>query len=226
MSKEFQIGDRLGLMTVILINSTRMSKRGVVHNCLLRCDCGKEWVSDTTGIVKAKKAYCRCAQRESASKPKTHGFLSKNSDTWDRFLARKWSGIKDRCYNFKNDRYPRYGARGIVVCDEWKDDFIAFKDWVNNNLGRPPKGYTIDRIDNDRGYFPDNLRWADKKTQSVNRGSVRIIHQYSLEGIFIQSFPTVRAANLAMNQPKNNMRIHTALKRPKNKTLGFLWSYA
>lgn len=81
-------------------------------------------------------------------------------------LYRIWLGMKNRCNNPKTSRYPDYGSRGITVCDEWKDDFQAFYDWSISN------GYedhlTIDRIDNDKGYSPDNCRWVSYLVQGNN----------------------------------------------------------
>lgn len=88
-------------------------------------------------------------------------------------LYRIWANIKTRCYNHNDPHFQRWGAKGITVCDEWKDDFKAFYDWAMSN------GYeehlTIDRIDNDKGYSPDNCRWATVKEQNQNKKKVRFI---------------------------------------------------
>ena len=80
-----------------------------------------------------------------------------------------WLEMKGRCNNKNNARYSRYGGRGIKVCDEWEHDFVSFYNWALSNGYRDE--LTIDRINNDLGYTPDNCRWVDNKTQARNRSS-------------------------------------------------------
>lgn len=85
-------------------------------------------------------------------------------------LYRIWSNMKSRCNNPKASRYDRYGGRGIMVCSEWMHDFESFYNWSINH------GYSdelsLDRIDGDKGYSPDNCRWVDGHCQNKNKSNV------------------------------------------------------
>ena len=78
-----------------------------------------------------------------------------------------WVSMKQRCYNHNNKDFRKYGERGIKVCDDWKNNFISFYDWSINNGYQ--ENLTIDRINNNEDYEPNNCRWTDVKTQSNNR---------------------------------------------------------
>ena len=85
-----------------------------------------------------------------------------------------WSEAKQRCHNPKSSKYKWYGARGIAVCEEWKNDFMSFY----SHIGTRPDGYELDRIDNSKGYEPNNVRWVCRKENVRNRrNSIYVIYE-------------------------------------------------
>jgi len=88
-------------------------------------------------------------------------------------LYEVWKSMKQRCYNPKNKDFHHYGGRGVIVCNEWRTSFTAFKNHIDEACGeRPGSGYSIDRIDNSRGYEANNIRWATQTDQVHNRRAV------------------------------------------------------
>lgn len=158
-----RIGRRFGRLVVESVSRERRGKRDMIMaHC--RCDCGTVkdvfWEGLTRGHVKS----CGCLNRELAAERIRR--LTTKHGGYNTRLYRIFKGMKDRCYRQRNIHFANYGGRGIAVCPEWRGDFAAFREWAMSHGYDETK--SIDRIDNDRGYSPDNCRWADTKTQNNN----------------------------------------------------------
>lgn len=132
------------------------------------CDCGNV-VSVYGGSLRAGDTKsCGCLRDEKVTQL---NFIHGERNT---AMYNIWHGIKNRCLNENNKQYKDYGGRGITICPDWEKDFVAFRDYILANLGsRPSPAHSIDRINNNRGYEPGNLRWATPAIQSNNRRSSR-----------------------------------------------------
>lgn len=149
-------GHRYGLWTVI----KRASRR---RHWLCRCDCGTVKSVDGHNMRSGASTNCGCRKAQiSRALFTTHGATKTP-------LYKCWRNMHSRCSNPNMIEFPRYGGRGIVVCDEWKR-FEPFQEWAKASGFQP--GLTIDRIDNDKGYEPANCRWTDRATQCLNRECV------------------------------------------------------
>ncbi len=142
------------------------------YNKLLRvrCDCGTEFQITTSGFVHTKtckKCSGRILSERAAERRKTH---PNKGRTKPSRLYRMWTNMGTRCNNPNNRAYHRYGGRGIRICDEWHS-FKQFEKWALSNGYR--EGLTIDRIDNDKGYSPDNCRFVTYRENNQNRGNNR-----------------------------------------------------
>lgn len=122
---------------------------------LCQCDCGKQMIASGANIRKGNTKSCGCLKHEPYHL--THGYRHTK-------IYKSWYAMLQRCGNPKNTRYKYYGARGIAVCERWRkfENFLA-------DMGERPPGMSIDRINNDGNYEPDNCRWATQEQQINNR---------------------------------------------------------
>ena len=127
-----------------------------------KCDCGAELFVAAKDLKTGNTKSCGCYRKQFAV---TNGATVERTADYER-----WKAMKKRCLNPNDKYYHRYGGRGIKVCDEWKHDFIAYKNYIKSlpHYGEP--GYTLDRVDNSKDYKPGNVRWATPKEQADNRG--------------------------------------------------------
>ena len=147
-----------GSLTVIRKNGN--SKKGYA-NWLCLCDCGKEATVRSDHLKSGNTKSCGCGVKKGLLKANTtHGLSSTK-------LYGAWRGMKQRCYYTKHDSYSNYGARGVTVCDEWRNSFKAYSDWALSNGYK--EGLQIDRIDNYKGYSPENCRWVTQKENNKNK---------------------------------------------------------
>ena len=152
--KDLKVGTKLGDITIIGINRK-------TYNITCQCKCGT--IYTTNAYYLKHKLNCGCNKNRYIHNPYNKGFSGEQ-------LYRRWLHILDRCYNPKNVCYYRYGQRGIFVCDQWRDKkigYLNFKSWALNNGYK--KELEIDRIDNNKGYSPDNCRWVTRQINAQNR---------------------------------------------------------
>lgn len=153
--REDLTGKRFNKLVVLGFAESRRRPCGATRSYWrCKCDCGNITIVNQSHLKDGRTKSCGCLKRTTKSHKRIH---------------RIWKGMKDRCLNPNYHSYSRYGGRGITICDEWINDSNAFERWAVSN------GYSdelsIDRIDNDKGYSPDNCRWVDKITQQNNTSS-------------------------------------------------------
>lgn len=174
ISEKYHIDQWTGLqfnhLTVIsepVIRTNHNFKTARYVSC--RCVCGNVKEIRVDYLIHNNVKSCGCLKHKSYTT--THG------ESGSRLYG-VWSNMKDRCYNPNNGYYALYGGRGIKLCPEWEHNYSAFRDWALANGYQDDAGHyqcTIDRIDNNGDYCPENCRWVGMVRQCNNRSSCRYV---------------------------------------------------
>jgi hypothetical protein len=185
--------------------------RGIVQwECI--CDCNLEKIIKiTTDEVRNGKTNCGCIKKKRNGRRPNHGMSNTR-------LFNIWGGMQQRCYNINHEAFAYYGGRGILICEEWlgKAGFQKFYNWAMNN------GYneklTLDRINTDESYIPENCRWATRKEQQNNRRNNIIIEYNGITKTMQEWCDEYKIPHsLAQSRYKNNLPFNEIFSASKSK---------
>ena len=204
-ANEKYIGKKYGRLTVLKYTET--VKKHKYFLCI--CDCGVKKIVDIKHLTMGHTRSCGCLwQDEKHEYRKIHGFTKKEN------LYSVWCGMKHRCYCKTCKAYKYYGDRGILVCDEWKNSYLNFRNWAIKNGYK--ENLTIDRINVNGNYEPSNCRWVSDKVQSRNKRSNVILTFNGISHCIVEwsEILNIPASTLNARLNKLNWSVEKTLTEP------------
>lgn len=199
-------GMRFGKLTVLRLSYVRKGHK--YYTC--QCDCGR--IKDICGshLATGASRSCGCMVREATIRRNTTHGQSKTR------LFSIWSSMRERCSNKNLKAYKWYGGRGITVCPEWNESFENFKDWSMKN------GYSeslsIDRINNDGNYEPNNCRWVGAKEQARNSRNNHVVTINGVSKIITEWFEESPVTHTTIYQRiKDGWEVQDAIMKPDQR---------
>ena len=159
-------GDRFGRLSVL----SECEKQGMQRRFRLICDCGAETLVTLGALRMGTTLSCGCLRRETTRKNATTHGQAKGAKPTAEWMA--WKGMKQRCYTPSASNFQHYGGRGIRVCERW---LAGFENFYADMGKKPSPHHSLDRIDANKNYEPDNCRWATQSDQCRNQRRNRIL---------------------------------------------------
>lgn len=197
--------EKYGRLTVIKFVERKNHK--TYWKC--QCECGNEIILPIAYLTSGDTKSCGCLRKEICSiREKNKSFIK------NKRLYRIWQDMKRRCYNKKRPAYRYYGAKGVKICNEWKISFKNFQEWAITN------GYkdnlTIDRINNNGNYEPNNCRWVTRKEQNNNMSTNHIVEYKGKKYTLAKLAETYNLNyNLIKSRIRYNWNINDIVEKPK-----------
>lgn len=214
MAKHYKVEDFIGKefkygLIVLGLDKEYLKEHPTANRWIFKCTCGNTFSYVPGRVADGEKRSCGCKVEPSKFKDK-HGY------SINKFYQ-IWKTMQNRCYNEKDSHYKRYGARGITVCEEWKNDVSKFVEWAERTCPKEGK-YSVDRIDNNGQYSPENCRWATDKQQCRNTRRNRNL-EYNGETKCIQEWSEIVGISAGTIRVRLDLGwpIERALTEPVNK---------
>lgn len=170
------------------------------------CECGKAIVVSGTNLKTGNTKSCGCLSQPAQEENETAEFKA-------------WQQMIQRCHNTNNKSYYRYGSRGISVCHEWKN---SFRNFLKDMGSKPGNNFSLDRIDNNKGYSPDNCSWRSVEDQNNNRGNYNILVEFQGEIKTASQWANIYGLNAStvIGRINRGWSIHNVLNTPIRKYKG------
>lgn len=166
------------------------------------CDCGNESIAGYSNLISGNTRSCGCLEKANLEYFQRHSYRRKSAGVDFSGALNKhplyglWYSMLTRCYNKNSKHYNSYGGRGIKVCNRWLPENLGFEHFVNDMGERPSKMHTLDRINNDGDYCPENCRWATIAQQSNNKQKSVIVN-YLGKRVYLKELCQILGLNYA-----------------------------
>lgn len=197
-------GRRFGKLVVLSRTRDERTQRPV-WEC--QCDCGNKKLVTSSDLTHGRVMSCGCFHSEMVAKRNFRHGLKRHP------LYMVWRDIKDRCYNSKNIGYHRYGGRGILMCDEWLNSPDVFIRWGETHGYE--KGLQIDRIDNDKGYSPDNCRFVTCHDNNRNKSTNYFVEYNGEKKVLKDWAEEIGFSSCGLKQRIETVGVEKAFTKPK-----------